>query len=509
MAIFTLTSITVTLLSLYITRRVYWEVTVGSRLRNFAKQHGCLPAKMRQTPFTFGAAFWWGQIKAIQEHRLLPFWDQSFKEVDAHTRRHYVLGTDFFATDDPENVKAILATNFSAWGLGQDRISEMSSYLGYGIFVNEGAAWKHSREILRPCFEKSLVADVELLERHVQRLLELVPKDGTMVDLQPLLHDLSMDIATELLFGRSTDALGRKDGDDEVREFCDAFDYASNPFERAAFKKWGFITLFLPDRFNSAKKKHVKVMQDFVDRIIAAHISDSKTSDKEKHRYNFISALLESTSNHATIRSELLNILLAGRDTVAALLSNILWELPRHPSILSTLRAEIAATAGTNPPSYDDLKAMKYLRAITNEAQRLYPIVPMNGREARVDTVLPRGGGADGASPVMVPKGSQVGWISYSMQRRSDLFGDDADTFRPERWLEPGFRPGWAFVPFSGGPRVCIGQNFALTETMYVVARIVQGFELLRRDDEEWREKINITCTGLGGCKVGLTPRVE
>jgi cytochrome P450 len=158
-------------------------------------------------------------------------------------------------------------------------------------------------------------------------------------------------------------------------------------------------------------------------------------------------------------------------------------------------------------PTYAQLKDMKYLRAIVNESQRLYPIVPVNSREALVDTTLPRGGGEHEASPVMVPKGSYVAWHMYSMQRRRDLFGHDADTFRPERWLEPGFRPGWAFVPFSGGPRVCIGQNFALTEAMYVVVRLVQGFEIERRDGEDWREKFSITCTGLGGCKVGLRPR--
>jgi cytochrome P450 len=199
--------------------------------------------------------------------------------------------------------------------------------------------------------------------------------------------------------------------------------------------------------------------------------------------------------------------LLAGRDTVASLLSNILWELPRHPSILASLRNEIQDVCGTDLPTYEQLKSMQYLRAIVNESQRLYPIVPANSREALVDTFLPRGGGADGTAPVIVPKGSYVAWHLYSMQRRSDLFGVDADVFRPERWLELGFRPGWAFVPFSGGPRVCIGQSMALFEAMYVVVRFVQEFDLIQRDEEEWKEKLSITCIGLNGCKVGLTVR--
>ncbi len=260
MAIFTLTNIALSLLTLYAARRIHWELTTGLQLRSLAKQHKCLPAPMIQPPFTLGLPFWLAQIQAIKQHRLLPFIATCFAQVHAHTRRYCIFNTQFVMTQDPENIKSMLATNFSAWSLGQGRIDEMSSYLGYGIFVNEGAAWKHSRELLRPCFEKSLVADVESLERHVKRLFEVVPQDGSEVDLQPLLHDLSMDVATELLFGRSTKALGRKD-DGEVRAFCEAFDYASNPFGREAFKKWGVISLFLPEWFDVVKKRHVKAMQ--------------------------------------------------------------------------------------------------------------------------------------------------------------------------------------------------------------------------------------------------------
>ncbi|KAF1924654.1 cytochrome P450 [Didymella exigua CBS 183.55] len=505
MAIFTTVNVIISLLAIYLTRRIHCYFTTGRRLRAFAAQHGCLSAKRRQTPFTFGLCFWYAQIKAIKEHRLLPHMQSSFSELECHTRHHYILGTDIYTTEDPENVKAVLATDFSKWSLGRERIDEIRSYLGMGIFVNEGAAWKHSREMLRPCFERSVISDTESLERHVQRLFELVPKDGSAVDLQPLLHDLSMDMATDLLFGRSTNALDKGQNASEVQAFCDAFDYASNPFEREAFKKWGTITLFLPDRFNKAKKKHVKIMQDFVDRIIDAHIAGSRTEGKQ--RYNFISALLEATPNRTTIRSELLNILLAGRDTVASLLSNLIWNLPRHPSVLARLRVEIEQAVGSNAPTYEQLKDMRFLKAVVSESQRLYPVVPLNSREALEDTLLPRGGGAHESQPVLVPKGSYVAWHMYSMQRRSDLFGADADAFRPERWLEPGFRPGWAFVPFSGGPRVCIGQSFALTEAMYVVVRLVQGFDIERRDFDAWREKFSITCTGLNGCKVGLTPR--
>lgn len=227
----------------------------------------------------------------------------------------------------------------------------------------------------------------------------------------------------------------------------------------------------------------------------------------------FLNELLLATDNRTAIRSELLNILLAGRDTTASLLSNLLWELSRQPAMLSQLRQEIEDSVGTDMPSYQQLKEMKYLKALINEIQRMYPIVPSNSRQALNDAVLPRGGGPDGQSPIAVPKGAYVVYLSWSMHRRSDIFGENAHIFDPTRWLDERhssnpLRPGWAYIPFSGGPRVCIGQNFALTECMFVVVRLLQTLEIEGRDEEPWREALSVTCSGLGGCKVGLRPRV-
>jgi cytochrome P450 len=247
---------------------------------------------------------------------------------------------------------------------------------------------------------------------------------------------------------------------------------------------------------------------DFADRIIDEELTaKANAQGSQQNRYIFLDELISATSDRTVIRSELLNILLAGRDTTAALLSNVLWELPRHPDIMSRLRAEITEFIGADIPTYEQLKEMKYLRAIINESQRLYPIVPSNSRECLHDTTLPRGGGPDGSAPILVPKGAYVAYHTYSMHRRPDIYGADAAEFKPERWLKPGFRPGWAYIPFSGGPRVCIGQNFALTEAMFVVVRLLQVFEIEGRDEDVWREKLSITCTGAGGCKVGLKLR--
>ncbi len=171
---------------------------------------------------------------------------------------------------------------------------------------------------------------------------------------------------------------------------------------------------------------------------------------------------------------------------------------------MDRLRREITSITGDNVPSYEQLKEMKYLRAIINESQRLYPIVPSNSRQALHDTILPHG--TNGA-PVLVPAGAYVLFHSWSMHRRTSIYGADSALFNPDRWLKPDFRPGWAYVPFSGGPRVCIGQNFALTEVMFIVVRLVQQFDIEQKDPSEWTEKLTLTCTGVGGCKVGLRRR--
>ncbi len=91
------------------------------------------------------------------------------------------------------------------------------------------------------------------------------------------------------------------------------------------------------------------------------------------------------------------------------------------------------------------------------------------------------------------------------MHRRKDLYGEDADEYRPERW--ENLRPGWEYLPFNGGPRICLGQQYALTEAGYVTVRLVQEFSKMEsRDPEPWRENLTLTLCSMNGTKVGLTP---
>lgn len=149
-----------------------------------------------------------------------------------------------------------------------------------------------------------------------------------------------------------------------------------------------------------------------------------------------------------------------------------------------------------------------YFKA-NKSALRLYPVVPTNARFANRDTVLPLGGGVNGESPLFIPKGTIVAYSIYSLHRRKDIYGHDALEFRPERWApEEGLRPGWGYLPFNGGPRICVGQQFALTEASYTLVRMLQEFERIEnRDARPWEEGLALTLACGNGVKVAMIPR--
>ena len=137
---------------------------------------------------------------------------------------------------------------------------------------------------------------------------------------------------------------------------------------------------------------------------------------------------------------------------------------------------------------------------------RLITPASSNMRLCRRDCILPSGGGPDGRAPIFVPQGAQVTVNFGAMHRDKDIWGEDAEEFRPERW--DGFEPGWHYIPFSGGPRICPGQQLALTETAYVLIRLLQEFRDIENRDPEMAfiEESRLTVESRNGVMVGLIP---
>lgn len=121
----------------------------------------------------------------------------------------------------------------------------------------------------------------------------------------------------------------------------------------------------------------------------------------------------------------------------------------------------------------------------------MWSTLPLNNRTAVRDTILPVGGGPNRDQPIAVRKGTVVGFTTYVMHRREDLWGEDAAAFKPERW--EGRKTDWSFVPFSGGPRICLGQQYALTEAAYLTVRLLQTFDKI-----EWAGPPGKVRKGLG-----------
>ncbi|KAF2861565.1 putative P450 monooxygenase [Piedraia hortae CBS 480.64] len=487
------------LLIAFICYQTYNYITLSAKRRAFQRSQGTLPAPW--LPGTVDKLIGWNHFRddaqALQEQRFLSRQQSLYEDNNLRTFQLINSGRHMHLTIEPENLKHVLAIDFKKWGLPKSRMDSFRPFLGDGIFTTNGTAWSHSREMLRPNFVRAQIGDLSMFEVHITHLITSLPTDGSTVDLSERFFRLTMDSATEFLFGESTNSLLTQNHE----SFSTSFNRGQDHIARSA--RFGIFAKLAQD--NTTWPHDRKFVHDFVDYYVSKGLS-KKCSPSE--RYVFLDELCERTSDPIHIRSELLNILLAGRDTTASLLTNVWHVLSQNQDIFSRLKSEVDALGGAMP-SFEQLKQMKYLKAILHECLRLYPVVPGNSREALEDAVLPLGGGEDGKSPIFVPKGEMLGWSVYTMHRRKDLFGEDAEVFRPERWLDEdnkrGLRTGWEFLPFNGGPRICLGQQFALTEASYATVRLCQTFDRVEcRDPTPWTENLSLTCRNFNGAKVGL-----
>ncbi|KAJ9611983.1 hypothetical protein H2200_003578 [Cladophialophora chaetospira] len=510
----------VAFVTLFALHRVYFELTTGARRRRMIKESGCEPIVWYPHKGIMGNLLGADLIKDMiksgkegrmhEASRIRNFGDGK-KSIRVRLAKNNVINTI-----EPENIKTILATKFQDYSLGKRRRDVFLPVFGHGIFANDGAAWERSRSLVRPNFTRQQVADLDMFEVHVSHLIDSIPRDGSTVDLQDLFFGLTMDSATEFLFGKSTNTLAPGLETKSASEFVKAFVFVTEgefiPNDRLCMAaaegitasannfRSGGLAEWIPD---AKWRKSVKIMHQFADEIVQQAIDELKTGKQNPDsRYVFLHALLNQTQDPYALRSELLNILLAGRDTTAGLLSNTWHVLSKRPDVWAKLRAEVEELGGERP-DYSTIKDMKYLKWTLNESLRVMPVVPGNSREAIRDTILPLGGGVDGKAPALIKKGEVVAYSPWSMHRRKDFYGEDAMEFKPERWEH--LRPGWEYLPFNGGPRICVGQQYALMEASYATIRLIQTFPRIEsRDPGEWREWMTITLASGTGAKVAL-----
>ncbi|KAK8061957.1 cytochrome P450 [Apiospora phragmitis] len=364
---------------------------------------------------------------------------------------------------------------------------------GDSIFTTDGSLWHDSRGMIRPMFVKDRVSDLVVFERWTAALVRqielqrrgLVAGLGEkedkgccsgfgegVVDIQSLFYRMTLDVTTDFLLGVAVDSLNNPRD-----EFAEAF----NEVQRLQM----YLTIVGPfesimprGRYRAGIRAIDRFVMPYIEAALALPAAEleKRTSSTD---FTFLHSVARHTRDPKVLRDQIVAVLLAGRDTTAATLSWAFYELSRYPAKVARLRAEILECVGPAPntPSYDNLKNMPYLRHVLNETLRLYPAVPYNLRVALEDTTIPCKEGQ--GPPIAVLKDDVVVYSTLSMQRRRDLYpkyqqksGDghfaDPALFEPERWEGWAPKP-WTYVPFNGGPRICVGQNFALTEMAYVV----------------------------------------
>ncbi|TLD22412.1 hypothetical protein PspLS_07903 [Pyricularia sp. CBS 133598] len=466
-----------------------------------ARSLGCLPAKIypHKDPVV-GLDYFLKALRAAGAGQFFNFARENLTNI-GHTHYAMALGSWVLHTDEPENIKSILATDFDSWEVAGPRLLPVLSVLGpKSIFTSNGEDWHQARSMLRPSFVRDQVADLACFDRHINHLLKKIRsscQEGRVAfDLQKLFFLMTMDSSTDFLLGRSTDLL--VEASPEAEEFLRAFDYVL--LQGAKMARLGPIMMKLPHRKFDAG---VQTVRSFVRKYVSKAMSE-KGYQKERS-YLFLHELVASGASEEYITDQVLSIILAGRDTTAAALAATFYFLSKSPDVVDKLRREMLEMGQENP-DWETLRGMKYLQNVVKEGLRLTPPVATNSRTSSKETTLPRGGGPDGKSPVLIPKGTSCRWSSYSLYRREDIYGPDSNEFRPERWED--LRVAWEYTPFSGGPRICIGQQFALTQMSLTIFRILQNFDKIKSKNEGpmgMRASVTVSLAD-PGCLVSMTP---
>ncbi|KAL6720966.1 hypothetical protein ACLMJK_000066 [Lecanora helva] len=463
-----------------------------------AAQNGCKePRKLRgRWPFSIDLIL--QSVKADNRNQILRFFIPFIDNV-GNTHAQYLLGTRAINTIDPENLEVILSSHFQDFSLGA-REQNFRPLLGHGIFTQNGASWKASRDLLRPIFNHQRTDYFSRIQLSVNNLLARIASDTSqaepIIDLQPLFFLLTLDVTTAAVLGTSTNSL-QDQGNQLGSQFAKAFDQGQH-YLAVRGRLGDFYWVLGGNKFKSA----CTFVHEFVDKIVASELKHKVEEDAsgapEKESYLFIDALLKETTDAKVIRDQLVNVLLAGRDTTACLLSWTFRLLALHPKAQQRLRTECVSLSSYQAgelPTKEELKRMIYLRQVIHE-----------------------GGGSDGKCPMLVRKGEAVGYCVYAMHRRKDLYGNDADEFRPDRWDENAVdgpdlsKIGWGYLPFNGGPRVCLGQEFAMLEASFAIVRLLQTFSEIELAGEETayeklypQHTVTLVIASANGCKVRLS----
>jgi cytochrome P450 len=399
-----------------------------------------------------------------------------------------ISGYDVYFLADPAAIEHILVKNHKNYRKPEFLTGPVRLLLGNGLFISEGDFWLRQRRLAQPAFLRGaivrLAAPMTTAVDDLLQTWETAP-DGRTVDIVPEMMRLVLDIAAATLFGADVgdhaDALGAA----EREIFALVRHKMNNPLT---------APLWVPTRLNRAYRRGKDLLDRVVLRVIESRrrpLTSTPLPSGERSRgegepavNDLLSLLLAARDEESgtgmsdqQLRDEVVTLLFAGHDTTASALSWAWYLLARHPEAQESLHDEAAAYLGGRTPTADDLPHLPLATAVFEEAIRLYPPAPGLARRAVAPDEI--NGYPVPAKAILMP--SQ--WVTH----RHPAFWEEPDQFRPQRFL-PGHtadRPKFAYFPFGGGPRVCIGNTFALIEGALVLSALAQRFQFQPADAQE------------------------
>jgi cytochrome P450 len=365
----------------------------------------------------------------------------------------------------PDAVKHVLQEHHTNYVKGPI-IGRVKVLIGEGLFTSEGTFWRRQRRLAQPAFHRERIAG--FVETFVRCTADrLAPWEARVASGAPFDVAADMSALTLTIVGR---ALFDRDLSGEAAAAGQALAVA---LECAAERSLTYVPfpLVVPTRRNREFVRARRVLDRLVYEIIDVR---RRCGDARGDLLGMLMAARDDeTGERMTtrqLRDEVMTFLLAGHETTAVALTWTWYLLSQHPEIAARVHAEVTQVLGQRAPTLADLPALPLARMVVEEAMRLYPPVWGIGRQAL---------GADTIAGRPVPKGAIISlspWVTH----RHPAFWDEPDRFDPERFTSERVRARhkFAYFPFSGGPRLCIGETFALVEAQIVVAMVMQRYRL-------------------------------
>ncbi|XP_052203807.1 cytochrome P450 86B1-like [Diospyros lotus] len=428
-------------------------------------------------------------------------------------------------TSDPRNLEHLLKTKFSNFPKGEYFRDTVRDLLGDGIFSADDDTWQRQRKTASIEFHSAKFRQLttesllELVHARLLPVLENSLNQSLPIDLQDVLLRLTFDNVCMIAFGVDPGCL--RPGLPEI-PFAKAFEDAT----QATLLRFVTPTLLwkamrgMDVGFERTLKRSIKRVDEFAEEVIRTRRKELALlqSGEKKQRSDLLTIFMGLRDENGVgfsekfLRDICVNFILAGRDTSSVALSWFFWLLDRNPAVEERILAEICGIIGEREgerersPVFrpEEVKKMEYLQAALSEALRLYPSVPVDHKEVVEDDVFPDG--------TVLKKGTKIIYAIYAMGRMEGIWGKDCREYRPERWLREGrfmSESAYRFTAFNGGPRLCLGKDFAYYQMKFAAASILYRFHVKVAENHPVEPKLALTMYMKHGLKVKLLRRDE